>query len=670
MPKTRIKKKTNTTGGFQDLGYTLTDDEITKIGEIDNKINKVTSTDNAIARFDGTTGVIQNSKVTITDAGDIYSNGTKVVVESALEGLATETFVTGKIAELVDSAPEELNTLNELAEGITANKGVLETVTDAIGNKAPNNHASTATTYGVATTSKYGHVKISNGDVNTVTSSNGVAAGMDHSHSNYVQTGRAINGYTLASDVTLKLSDLDNDVGYLTSYTETDPTVPSWAKKATKPTYAYSEITGAPTKLSEFTNDAGFITNSSFSGYVPTSRTINNKTLTTNITLTASDVGAEPAFTKNTAFNKNFGTAAGTVCQGDDSRLSNARTPTAHTHVKADITDFPTIPTALSQLSADATHRTVTDTEKATWNSKSSFSGSYTDLTNKPTIPTVNNGTLTIQKNGTTVKTFTANQSSNVTANITVPTKTSELTNDSGFITSADLPTGGGVTSVVGQTGAITANQIKSGIQNANGGFAIGDGATASTGGAIGKGASSSSGFAGGQNAVATNAGVAIGNGAYATAEDNVSGFSSVAIGVNAQARLGGSIQLGYGTNTTANTLQFRNTTIVDSDGDLVFPKTIEEIGVINEASSTTFSNSSGATSITKYRFIMLVSMRSDLWRAPFVIPTAYITQDYTRIYGIECWDGGRYRIRFDNESKATITAAWYAGKVYVYGIK
>lgn len=62
-------------------------------------------------------------------------------------------------------------------------------------------------------------------------------------------------------------------------------------------------------------------------------------------------------------------------------------------------------------------------------------SGSYNDLTNKPTIPTVNNATLTIQKNGTQVKTFTANASSNVTCNITVPTKTSELTNDSGFKT-------------------------------------------------------------------------------------------------------------------------------------------------------------------------------------------------------------------------------------------
>ena len=63
-------------------------------------------------------------------------------------------------------------------------------------------------------------------------------------------------------------------------------------------------------------------------------------------------------------------------------------------------------------------------------------SGSYNDLSNKPTIPTVNNATLTIQQNGTNVQTFTANQSTNATANITVPTKTSDLTNDSGFITS------------------------------------------------------------------------------------------------------------------------------------------------------------------------------------------------------------------------------------------
>lgn len=47
------------------------------------------------------------------------------------------------------------------------------------------------------------------------------------------------------------------------------------------------------------------------------------------------------------------------------------------------------IPTKLSELSGDSTHRTVTDSEKNSWNAKSNFSGSYNDLTNKPTIPQV-----------------------------------------------------------------------------------------------------------------------------------------------------------------------------------------------------------------------------------------------------------------------------------------
>lgn len=60
--------------------------------------------------------------------------------------------------------------------------------------------------------------------------------------------------------------------------------------------------------------------------------------------------------------------------------------------------------------------------------------GSYNDLSNKPTIPTVNNATLTIKRNGTSVGTFTANASTDKAIDITVPTKVSDLTNDSGFI--------------------------------------------------------------------------------------------------------------------------------------------------------------------------------------------------------------------------------------------
>ena len=76
------------------------------------------------------------------------------------------------------------------------------------------------------------------------------------------------------------------------------------------------------------------------------------------------------------------------------------------------------IPTQLSELSGDSTHRVVTDVEKTTWNNKSDFSGSYNDLTNKPTIPT----------------------------------KTSDLTNDSDFTTKAY------VDGLVGDIGTILDN--------------------------------------------------------------------------------------------------------------------------------------------------------------------------------------------------------------------
>lgn len=87
----------------------------------------------------------------------------------------------------------------------------------------------------------------------------------------------------------------------------------------------------------------------------------------------------------------------------------------AETGSYSDLSNTPSIPTKTSDLTNDSGF--VESSDLATV----ATSGSYNDLTNKPTIPTVNNGTLTIQKNGTQVATFSANQSENATANITVP---------------------------------------------------------------------------------------------------------------------------------------------------------------------------------------------------------------------------------------------------------
>ena len=162
-------------------------------------------------------------------------------------------------------------------------------------------------------------------------------------------TANASANKTINISVPTTTSELTNNSGFLTSYTETDPTIYSWAKAATKPTYSYSEILNTPTLF-----DGNY----------------NSLTNKPNLAIVA------------TTGNYN------------------------------DLINKPTL-----------------------------FSGNYNDLINKPTIPTVNNATLTIQKNGSSVGTFTANASANKTINISVPTTTSELTNNSGFLTETDLAT-------------------------------------------------------------------------------------------------------------------------------------------------------------------------------------------------------------------------------------
>lgn len=64
------------------------------------------------------------------------------------------------------------------------------------------------------------------------------------------------------------------------------------------------------------------------------------------------------------------------------------------------------------------------------------FSGSYNDLTNQPTIPAAaKNGQLTIQQNGTTKGTFTADQSSNTTINLQTTEEVATASVSSGSVT-------------------------------------------------------------------------------------------------------------------------------------------------------------------------------------------------------------------------------------------
>lgn len=63
------------------------------------------------------------------------------------------------------------------------------------------------------------------------------------------------------------------------------------------------------------------------------------------------------------------------------------------------------------------------------------------DYNNFINTPTIWNATLTIQKNWTNVNTFTANATSDVTANITVPTTVAELSDASDYALASSVPT-------------------------------------------------------------------------------------------------------------------------------------------------------------------------------------------------------------------------------------
>lgn len=146
------------------------------------------------------------------------------------------------------------------------------------------------------------------------------------------------------------------------------------------------------------------------------------------------------------------------------------------------------IPTKVSQLSNDSGFITGVSWSQVTGKpnfSTVATSGSYNDLINKPTIPTVpvdsvNGKTGAVVLNASDVGALASNTTyvssvngSSGAVTVTVPTKTSDLNNDSGFLTSAVTTFNGQsgavtysapVSSVNGQTGAVTGLQTTSNL--------------------------------------------------------------------------------------------------------------------------------------------------------------------------------------------------------------
>ena len=299
---------------------------------------------------------------------------------------------------LLKNTPTLAATLNEIENLLNKDNKVLETIRDI--NQLVTKQELDARLFGwiKITDIKQDGNSIYDGDSIINIKSNPVDTVLNINSNNAISNKavtKALNNLNIIENIPTKLADLSQDSLHQTVtasekskwnsiletldniiLTETDPTVPDWAKQKTKPYYDYSEIintpaiptkysdlqaditylktapvttvnnkqgdviiygtdiklaenntsnitnaitntntridnltttvngkadtSAIPTKTSQLTNDSNFATTSQIpdtSGFVPNTRTINSKALSSNITLNNKDVGALPDYT-------------------------------------------------------------------------------------------------------------------------------------------------------------------------------------------------------------------------------------------------------------------------------------------------------------------------------------------------------------------------------------
>ena len=246
---------------------------------------------------------------------------------------------------------------------------------------------------------------------------------------------------TVPTDV----SAFNNDAGYLTSFSETDPQYNAWNKDyndlINKPI-----IPTVPSNVSTFVNDAGYITstqvpaqvNADWNATSGASQILNKPTLFSG---NYNDLTNKPNLFSgnyNDLFNKPIIPTVPTnvsAFTNDAGYITSANIPaiptvpinvSAFTNdvgyiTSAEVQQAANIPTVVSAFQNDAGYITISQIPtqvNADWNATSGaaqilnkpmlFSGNYNDLTNKPNIPSV-------------------------------PTEVSAFNNDAGYITMADL---------------------------------------------------------------------------------------------------------------------------------------------------------------------------------------------------------------------------------------
>ena len=205
------------------------------------------------------------------------------------------------------------------------------------------------------------------------------------------------SGFITTANIPTKTSDLVNDSGFISEETEpqftsspahgiTSQDIEDWNNKSDF-SGSYDDLTdkpSIPSKTSNLVNDSGFVSASDLSTVATTGdyNDLSNKpTIPTDY---VSYLPQELTEDQKGQVRSNIGAGASSF-SGDYNDLTNKPTIPSKTSDLVNDSGFITTETE-PQFTASPAHG-ITATDITNWDNKSDFSGSYNDLTDKPSIP-------------------------------------------------------------------------------------------------------------------------------------------------------------------------------------------------------------------------------------------------------------------------------------------
>lgn len=472
--------------------------------EVGGNVDSVNGKTGAVVLSAADVGALPNTTV-IPDKTSQLDNDSGYITNSALTGYAKKTEIPTKTSEITNDSgyitnvalepyaktvdiPTKTSQLNNDSGYITANDVPVKSVDGATGDVVTNAVKTTTQTLTdaqkqQARTNIGAGTSSFDGDYNSLTNKPTIPTKTSQltNDSGFI-TNSALTGYAKTTDIPTKTSQLDNDSHYITAneapVTSVNNKTGAVQLNATD-VGALPDTTVIPSKTSQLDNDSGFITDIPIASATQLGgvKVGAGLSITENGVLSATGGGTADAVEWNNVLDKPTTIAGygitdakienGTITLGNQTITPLTSAPVTSVNSKTgDVvlgaSDVGAISTSnISQTLGTST--TKVPSEKAVSDALSSAgAGDMLKSTYDPTGSVATAGGIPdyVEANGGKIDTIKVNGTAQVisykTVNITVPTKTSDLTNDSGYLTSVP------VTSVNSKTGAVvlTANDV------------------------------------------------------------------------------------------------------------------------------------------------------------------------------------------------------------------